>query len=143
MPPKAKGEFPLKLSDGREFALTFNHETLFAAEAAFGQPMHILLDQLRRDMWGAVRAFMFASIKPRHPEITLEQCGEILLSGSIVNVGSAIMSGIAQTMPVPEEGKKGKNPPLPGPAGMNSGDSGAKRASSQKGSGKQRRARSR
>lgn len=141
MPPEFNGEVPLVLSGGRTLTLTFNHETLFAAEKAYGEALHILLGHLQMDRWGAVRAFLFAGLQPKHPEITLCECGEMLLGGELEAIGKSIASGLDAAMP--KGGKEGENPPARAPRGKSSGASGAKPGSSRKRSGKQPRARSR
>src|SRR6478735_2644336 len=103
MPPKFKGEVPLSLSDGRSFTLTFNHETMFAAEMAYGHPLHLLLAHLQMERWGAVRAFLFAGLQPRHPDISLDVCGEWLLSGELEAIGESIMAGLNAAMPDAED----------------------------------------
>lgn len=143
MPPKFNGEVPLTLGDGRAFTLTFNHETLFAAEMAYPFPLHVLLTHLQMERWGAVRAFLFAGLQPKHPEVTLEECGKMLLNGEVEAIGKSIIDGLDAAMPEPDvEDKEGANPPSRPRRGKTSGASGAKRASSRKPSGKQRRAHS-
>jgi hypothetical protein len=142
MPPVFQGEIPLRLKDGREFTLTLNNETLFEAEQVYGKPVHYLLAHANLGFWGAIRAFLCAALRPKHPAITVADCAAMITGGDLDAITKALESAIEAAMPDPagQEGEKGSRPTQ---RGSSSGRNGARSASSRKPSGKPRPARSR
>jgi hypothetical protein len=141
MPPLFAGEVPLKLSDGREFTLTFNNETLFEAEIASGKPLKIFMLELGMEFFGAIRVVLLVALRPKHPEIKIEDCSDMMMGGDLDVIEAAIKAGFTASHPdaSQSEGKDGENPPR-GRGGTRSGRSGAKSASTRRPSGKQPRA---
>lgn len=141
MPPEMKGEVPLKLDDGREFVLTMNHTVMFDAEQTSGLPLPRLMAQAKVGFMGSVRTFLFVALRPRHPDVTIEEASEITLR-EYDKVDAALTQAFKLAFPDPAGGKEDANPPKPARTGKRSGASGAKSASIPKRSGKQPRARS-
>lgn len=142
MPPEMKAAVALVLSDGREFTVTMNHTVMFDAEQAAQLPLARLMAQAKLGFRGAVRTFLFVALRPRHPEVTLEQASEMTLR-EYATVDAALTKAFELAFPDLAEGKDDKNPPrTTSRTGKRSGASGAKPASTRKPSGKQRRARS-
>lgn len=142
MPPEMKGEVTLDLGDGRVFVLTMNHGTMFDAENAAKMPLPRLMAQAKLGFIGALRTFLFAALQQRHPDVTLEQASEITL-GHLDKVDAALTRSFEIAFPAAAEGKDSAHPHAKAPrTGKRSGASGAKRVSTPKPSGKQRRARS-
>lgn len=139
MPPLFAGEVPLNLSDGRKFTLTFNNETLFDAEQASGKPLKIFMTELGMEFFGAIRVMLLVTLRPKHRDIKMEDCSDMMMGGELDAVLAAIKAGFTVSQPdeAPQEGKEGANPPS-GRRGTRSGGSGAKPASSRKPSGKRR-----
>jgi hypothetical protein len=141
MPPEMKAEVPLKLDDGREFIVTMNHTVMFDAEQTSGQPLPRLMAQAKVGFMGSVRTFLFAGLRVRHPDVTLEEASEMTLR-EFDKVDAALTAAFKLAFPDAAGGKDDKNPPKAPRTGKRSGASGAKPGSIRKPSGKQPRARS-
>lgn len=133
-----KGEVPVALADGRQLVLVLDIEALIEAEAAYGKPMRVMMQDAAREFIGALRAVLFGALRTHHPDITLREAAGMLSNQRDAEaisdaLGRAAEAGFPQTA----EGKQGANPP-----GTSSGASGAKRGSTPTPSGGRRRARS-
>lgn len=137
MPPEFKSEAILELADGRKFTLTMNNAILFDAEQASGIPLPRLMAQAKMGFLGATRAFLFASLRPLHPDVSMEQASQMTLR-EYDTVDAALTVAMKRAFPdiEVEEGKQDSHPPKPR-RGKNSGRNGAKSASSRKRSGEQ------
>ena len=134
-----KGETPLKLSDGREFTLVSGFRAFVIAEKSYGAPIDKIQADAEAGYLSAGATIFHAMLAVKHPEITIDEAGEILFSETaavMTAVGEAVKNG----SPAAKSGdKKSGN----AQAGTSSGRSGAKRASTPKASGTRRSARSR
>lgn len=120
----ARGEAQLPLNDGRELTLVLDFEALITAEAAFGQPLALLLGRAMTGFVGARRALLFAALRALHPEITLEEAGQITLTDGEA-VDDALAAAIERAYPSLDSGE-GKQGSHPRQRGKSSGRSGAK-----------------
>lgn len=141
------GETPLDLADGRSFILVADHSALVEAAQAYtgstklkklmndmvpeiGADGKVLVDEDGdpvKDTIPASVAFLFGLLRTHHPDITLRDAQNILLS-DVDRVAQAISLAMDRGFPdaKPGSGKVGNEPASP--AGKNSGRSGVKQA---------------
>lgn len=134
-----KGETALLLKDGTELVLVLDFEALIQAEAAAGKPLARLLAEAKAGFFGAYRCLLFGALRRHHADITMQDAAEIFMQNGDAATEAL---GRATELAFPAEDKEDKNPPARPRAGKISGDSGAKRGSSRKGSSTPPRARS-
>lgn len=135
-----KGETPLKLSDGREFTLVSGFRAFVIAERTYGAPIEKIQADAQAGFFSAGATIFHAMLAVKHPEITIDEAGEILFAESAA-VMTAVADAAANGAPTAKaEGKKSGNA---GAAGTSSGRNGAKQGSTRKPSGTKRSARSR
>lgn len=132
-----KGEIPLTLSDGRELVLVMDMEGMFEAEQLYKQPLEVVFAQAALGLKGALRALLWGMLRAKHPELTPQDVTDIVFKELDAVIVAMDRAGEAARAKQSGEGKDGENPP-----GTTSGASGAKRGSTRKPSGGQRRARS-
>jgi hypothetical protein len=85
MPNPHKGEGEVKLADGRTLKLAFNANAWIEAEDALGgKPMPDIVAELQsgRASMKTQRALMWAGLRKHHPEISLEDAGELLIEAA-------------------------------------------------------------
>ncbi|WP_375290409.1 hypothetical protein [Qipengyuania sp.] len=131
-----KGEVPLSLPDKRCFTLTLNHEALISAEAAYGKPLNLLMQDMAMGFVGAVRALLWAALQSRHPEIDRTVAAEILFEHG-EEVQAALNAAAEAAAPAEPRSTEGNEPSRQ--AGKTSGGSGARSGSTRKRSSRQRR----
>lgn len=135
-----KGEAAVTLEDGRQLVLVLDMEALIEAEAAYGKPMRVVMQEAAQEFVGAMRALLFGALRAHHREFTLRDAGALFASSADAEAIAAALGDAAEagfSKPAAAEGKEGAHPP-----GASSGASGAKPASTRKPSGGKRRARS-
>lgn len=154
------GETPLDLTDGRSFILVADHAALVEAAQAYtgstklkklmndmvpeiGADGQVVVDEDGdpvKDTIPASAAFLFGLLQAHHPEVTLREAQNILLS-DIDRVADALSLAIDRGFPdARNSGEVGNGPKSP--AGKASGRNGVKQASTRKPSGTKPRARS-
>lgn len=138
-PNPMKGETPLKLSDGREFTLVSGFRAFVIAEKSYGAPIDKIQADAEAGYLSAGATIFHAMLAVKHPEITIDEAGEILFSETaavMTAVGEAVKNGSPAAKP-------GDKKPGNAQAGTSSGRNGVKRASTRKPSGTRRSAPSR
>lgn len=120
-----KGEVPLKLGDGREFVMVMDMDAMVEAEAVYGKPTPQIMADASQGYIGATRALIYASLRARHPDITLKEASEIFMAGgpaAVEAMQQAFVASFGEAEPEDEgEGKKSPNPRM-----KNSGGRGVK-----------------
>ncbi|WP_260581199.1 hypothetical protein [Sphingopyxis sp. PET50] len=135
-----KGETALKLSDGREFTLVSGFRAFVIAEKNYGAPIDKVQEDAQAGYLGAGVTIFHAMLAVRHPEISIDEAGEILVAereAVLVAISEAAANG------APKAKAEGRKPGNGASAGTSSGRSGAKPASIRKPSGTKRSAPSR
>lgn len=98
--------------DGRSYDLVFDYNSVADAEALTGVN---LLHGISAAMFGTVtaaqlRGLLFASLKPRNPDITLQQAGELISIGNLKQVYTALSEAWSASVPPQKaEGAAAKN----------------------------------
>jgi len=108
------GEARAPLDDGRELTLRFDFGALVEAEEAAECGTEAMMAELAKG--GArlktARAMLYGALRHYHPELTLDDAGELLMSDS-----SAISAAMGRAMQEMAD-RRAKNPPkgaAPGP----------------------------
>ena len=126
------GEARAALEDGRELTLRFDFGALVEAEEAAEAGTEALMKEIAKG--GArlktARALLYGSLRYHHPELTLEDAGELLMSDS-----EAVSRALGQALQEMAD-RRSKNPPpgatpvrkSPPGIGTRSSKSGAKAA---------------
>lgn len=96
-----KGESEVALEDGRKLKMVFNANAWIETEEVLGRPTPEIIDELQsgRASLKTQRAVIYGGLQKHHPEITLEEAGDIL-----VEAAQAMAAGLAGGMPQAEEG---------------------------------------
>ena len=101
------GEARVPLDDGRELTLRFDFAALCEAEEAADAGTETMMAELAKG--GArlktARAMLYGSLRYHHPELTLEDAGELLMSDS-----QAISGAMGRAMQEMAD-RRAKNPP--------------------------------
>jgi hypothetical protein len=101
------GEARAPLEDGRELTLRFDFGALAEAEEAADLPTETMMGEFAKG--GArlktARAMLYGALRYHHPEVTLEDAGELLMSDS-----AAISKAMGQAMQEMAD-RRSKNPP--------------------------------
>lgn len=139
-PNPMKGETPLKLSDGREFTLVSGFRAFVIAEKSYGAPIEKIQADAQAGFLGAGGVIFHAMLAVKHPEITIDEAGEILFAEQAA-VMEAIGRAVENGAPTRKSGDK--KPGNDATAGATSGRNGKKRGSLKTSSGTKRSARSR
>ena len=134
MANSAKGEVPLKLSDGRELTLVFDMEALVRAEDEYGKPLPELMQRVQAGFFGPIRVLFWAAMQRHQPGTSMQDVDDLLTEHS--DAIEKVLTAYEAAMP--QGGKEGANP-----RGKTSGGSGAKPGKTPKRSGDKPRARSR
>jgi hypothetical protein len=142
-----KGQARLPLSDGRELKLEYDFDGLIALEEAAGMKMPQVYEALKaaeKSKDGLSlriqRAIIYGGLQMHHPEMTLKEAGNIILSeaGAFATAMSAI-SGAHGPAEGGQAGEAEADPPQKGSGiGANSSKHGAAQASTRKASGSKR-----
>lgn len=100
MANKIKGEVGLQ-HEGKEYILVLDFNALCEFEDVSGKPVGDVLDSLQRGKIVArdMRALIWAGLKQRHPDVTLELAGRILSSNPAV-----LDQGLEAAFPAAEAG---------------------------------------
>jgi len=135
-----KGETLLKLSDGREFTLVSGFRAFVIAERTYGAPIEKIQADAQAGFLSAGATIFHAMLAVKHPEITLEDAGEILFAEQ-----AAVMEAVGQAVEngAPTRKSGDRKPGNAATAGTTSGRNGVKRGSLKTNSGTKRPARSR
>jgi len=127
------GEARVDLDDGRELTLRFDFGALAEAEEAADKGTQEMMAELAKG--GArlktARAMLYGALRFHHPDLTLEDAGELLLSdsGNISEAMGRAMSEMAErrSKANPPTGAEARRKPPPG-IGTRSSKSGRKAA---------------
>lgn len=108
-----KGEALLSTSIG-DFTLRFDFDAFCQAEEAAGRSFSELLEELStgKARLGTTRALLWGGFHGHHPEVTLAQVGELLLSDGPA-LAAAMQKGLTSAFPQAAEKEKAANPPKP------------------------------
>lgn len=109
----AKGEAGLQLSDGRSLTLRYDFDALCEVEDAAGKTISDVLAEISKGSprLKTARALIYGGLSGHHPEITLPEVGEIILSD-----GPAVMAAMEKALSAAfpaAEGKQSGNPRKP------------------------------
>lgn len=142
MANRVKGETPLVLADGRRFTMVLDMEGMVEAETRYRKPIHAIIIDMVEGFLGALAALTQGALARYHPELTRADALAMLRTDRDT-IAEALNTALASAFPdaVADASAEGKDESPPD--GPPFGDSGAKRASTPKASGKQPRARSR
>lgn len=121
-----KGEAVLVLEDGRKFTLTMDFEALVLAERAYDKPVEKMLADAIEGFSGALRALLWAALRLRHSQISMDDATDILTADRMAVIG-ALTAALNDSMPDKVEGDTSGNRKARR-AGKSSGGNGAKRA---------------
>lgn len=92
----------LTMSDGAEYSLVLNMNALVRLEEYY-----VTADDALRDVDAgkitAFRCLLWAMMCKHHPELTIEDVGELLDAHEMVNMVEAIQATVTNDMPEPEE----------------------------------------
>lgn len=113
-----RGESPLVV-DGRAYTLVLDFNAICVAEGELALDMdQIVLNLDQRLSFTLLRALVWAGTRKHHPEITLEQAGNLCSDAGLAVVREAVGQAMLRTLGKEKEG--GKNPPKRGRAGTGS-----------------------
>jgi hypothetical protein len=103
------GEARAQLDDGRELTLRFDFGALVEAEEAAGVGTEEMMSELAKG--GArlktARAMLYGSLRYHHPELTLEDAGDLLLSDS-----ETVSGAMGQAMQEMADRRQKQNPSI-------------------------------
>lgn len=101
------GEARVALDDGRELTLRFDFAALIEAEEAADSGTEAMMTEMAKG--GArlktARAMLYGALRHHHPDFTLEDAGELLLTDS-----EAVSGAMGRAMQEMAE-RRSKNPP--------------------------------
>jgi hypothetical protein len=124
MPNPVKGEVPLKLSDGRDFALVLDMEAMLSVEQNYGKPLPKVMADASEGYLSAIAAIAQAAFIRFHPEVTRSDVLDIMMSDRDALV-DALSKASDAAFPDAKPSTEGN---APRPRGKASGSSGAKPA---------------
>lgn len=96
---------------GTELIFFYDYDALVMVEEKVGRSFGEILDGLRsgKPRLGDLRALIWAGLQRYHPELTLTDAGELVLSEGI-ELGATMREAMAAAMPEPEPGGRRANP---------------------------------
>lgn len=97
MPNPMKGEAEVKLADGRTLRMAFDANAWCAIEEQLDKGTPEILEELQsgRARMKTQRAMMWGGLRKHHPEISVEEAGEILIEAA-QQLSDAIEGGLPQ-----------------------------------------------
>lgn len=118
-----RGEASLTVR-GRTYALVFDLNAFAELEGALGEPLERPLHRLlaRQVALRDVRALVWAGLRARHPDVSLQEAGDLLAEVGLRPALSGLVPALIAALPKPEEatGSSRASPP-PAAAGTGSG----------------------
>lgn len=96
-PNPMKGETEVELADGRKLKLVFNANAWIAAEDELGKSTPEIIAELQsgKASLKTQRAVMYGGLRKYHPEVGLEEAGDILLEAA-GEMAKALSGGLPQ-----------------------------------------------
>lgn len=116
MPNPHKGEVDLVAGEKR-YMLRFSINALCALEAATGKGLPALIDEIsdpKTMTLARMRQVLHAALSEHHPELTLEQAGELILpAGGMIGVFGKVSEAMSVAFPEVQAAQKetGSRPP--------------------------------
>lgn len=125
-----KGEASLRLADGRTLTLAYSFDALCAVEEVAARSISEVLAEISKGAprLTTARALIYGGLQQHHPEVTLTEAGELILSDGPA-VSEAMNRALAAAFPKAAEGRQAANPPSQRPGtGSRSSRSGRAKA---------------
>jgi len=133
MANKVFGEAMLTLADGRELTMRFDFGALCEAEDAADKGTEAIMKEMASGgaRLSTARAMLYGGLRHYHPDVTLDECGDLLMSdGSAVSkaMGDAMQAMADRQQPNPRPGAAAGKKAPPRGIGIRSSNVGAKAA---------------